>query len=177
MPASELKKKTNFQEMMIDEKRIQTVAAQLESASDRQIDDLLNKLWKKQPHLQAFTEAMLEVFEDEEDFLEECHYYWLFVDLAFDGDRQDFPAITPGQIEKALQEVEPSWQAMEEAADPGDFLENLIARNPQSELLFYFFDDIFASVEEVDDNSLALLVQLMMYVYEITAVYQSVKQS
>jgi hypothetical protein len=142
-----------------------------EEIEDKKFESMLQNLRKNQPYLMSMLEASQEIFEDQEDFLEDLEYYTLMTSYVF--QRSQMPVKTLST--QFLEDIEEKHVAeIDKLMDKDDFedqLYDLFEKHPAGTLILEIYDEIFDDEQEFDDDSMEMITQLMLLCYYIVDVF------
>jgi len=155
----------------IDIKLIEDVEKRIDALSDKELERAVSALEKKQPYLYAFAEATQEIFEDEEEFVEDAVYLLFLIDEVFKASENTTGVIPPELIEKADAAHIEFIGEISGRDDFEDVLLDTFGKHQAADFLFYIFDNLFDEQTDYDDHGIETATQLMLFAYFIIDVY------
>jgi hypothetical protein len=150
---------------------ITQIVDSFEGLNDEKLENLSKQLVSKQPYLTSLIEAAYEIFEEEEEYTEDLDYHFLLVDYIFTKTLGETDTIMPDLLENKDEEHMKIIDSIAESEDFDDRLFELFESHPRTDLIMYFYDDLFDDEIEFDDQSLELTTQLMLMIFFIIDVY------
>ncbi len=155
----------------LTDQEISNIVDKFEELDEKVIENLSQEFAKQQPYLISFIEAAYEIFEDEEDYIEELDYNALLIDYIFTKTLGEQPTIMPDFLEKKDDEHLSIIEQLGEDEEFDDGLYGLFESHPRADLILYFYGDLFDEDIDFDDEALELTTQLMLLIYFIIDVY------
>lgn len=159
--------------LTLSNQEISKVIGSFELLDDKTLENLSNRLSNNQPYLTALIEASYEIFEDEEDYMEELDYHFLLIDYLYSKTIGETETIMPEFLEKKDDE---HIKLIDKISESDSFDEELITifeNHPRTDLIMFFYEDLFDDEMDFDDQSLELTTQLMLMIFFIIDVYHN----
>lgn len=162
--------------MRLKADKLQSADKAVSSWSDKKYEAYLKDLMANQNKLNAYFDASMEVFEDEEDYLNMLLYFWVVWDVAWTQENGKVAEIDAEHIEKVDQML---LLIMEEAFRSDDHNEKFmiwVDENANSDAIYYFFDLIFEDDTDIDDVHSELITQLFFFTISMIEMYSQTLQ-